>query len=175
MIRRLPTRVWHLGMPAPEALRPARVPEDDVRVARAELPLGAINAFFYTEVGRAHHWVDRLSWTAGQWQGYAERSALETWLVHLRGTPAGYAELDGTHVAMFGILPAMQGRGLGGHLLTEVTRRGWERVGSGDGAGRSGSLVTLDTCELDSPHALANYRARGYEVLREAVERRGRF
>ena len=174
MIRRLPTRVWHLGMPTPDALLPARVPED-VTVARAAVPVGAMNAFFYTEVGRDHHWADRLGWRPSQWQAYAERPSLETWLVHLHGTPAGYAELDGTHVAMFGILPALQGHGLGGHLLTEVTRRGWERVRTGAGAGVNGAVVTLDTCELDGPHALANYRARGYEVLREAVERRARF
>lgn len=161
-------------MATPEALRPARPPED-VTVARAALPVGAINAFFYTEVGREHHWVDRLGWRPSQWQSYAERSALETWIVSAHGTPAGYAELDGTHIAMFGILPDLQGRGLGGHLLTEVTRRGWERVRSGDGAGANGAMVTLDTCELDGEQALANYRARGYEVLREGLERRGRF
>ncbi len=143
-------------------------------MARATVPVGAINAFFYSEIGRQHHWVDRLSWSAAQWQSYAERPALETWIVYLQGTPGGYAELDGSHVSMFGILPALQGHGLGGHLLTEVTRRGWERVHAG--ASRvNGAMVTLDTCELDSPHALANYRARGYEVLREAIERRARF
>jgi ribosomal protein S18 acetylase RimI-like enzyme len=155
-------------MGSPAALRPAPDPGADVTVARAAVPLGALNLFFYAEIGRDHHWVDRLVWSPRQWQAYAERPSLETWLVHDRGTPAGYAELDGTHIAMFGILPAMQGRGLGGHLLTVVTRRGWERTAAG-------GQVTLDTCELDGPHALANYRARGYEVLREGIERRGRF
>jgi ribosomal protein S18 acetylase RimI-like enzyme len=168
MIRRLPTRVWHLAMRSPADLQPARDPGAHVTVARAAVPLGALNAFFYSEVGREHHWVDRLVWSSEQWQIYAERPTLETWLVHDSGTPAGYAELDGTHIAMFGILPAFQGRGLGGHLLTEVTRRAWERT-------TAGGVVTLDTCELDAPHALANYRARGYEVAREGIERRGRF
>lgn len=161
-------------MPSPEALHPARAPHG-VTVARAATPVGAVNAFFYTEIGRLHHWVDRLAWTTAQWQSYAERPALETWIVYERGTPGGYAELDGSHVSMFGILPALQGHGLGGHLLTEVTRRGWERIQAGEGAGANGAMVTLDTCELDSPLALPNYRARGFEVLREAVERRARF
>lgn len=161
-------------MSSPHVLRPARTPED-VTVTHAATPVGAVNAFFYAEIGREHHWVDRLSWSALQWQGYAERRTLETWLVHLRGTPAGYAELDGSHISMFGILPGLQGHGLGGHLLTQVVRRGWERVAADGSAGARAAMVTLDTCELDSPHALANYRARGFEVLREAIERRARF
>ena len=169
-IERLPTRVWHLTMPSPAALRPARQLGGHVAVARAEVPVGALNRFFYVEVGREHHWVDRLPWTDAQWQAYAERPQLETWIVHDRGTPGGYAELEARHdgtqrVNFFGLLPAMQGRGLGGHLLTEVVRRGWER---------GASQVQLDTCELDGPHALANYRARGFEVMREGIEPRGR-
>ena len=168
---RRPTTVWHLGMPDPAALRPARDPGAHVAVVRAAVPVGALNRFFYAEVGREHHWVDRLGWSAAQWQAYAERPELETWLVLDRGTPGGYAELEGRadgeqRVNFFGLLPAMQGRGLGGHLLTAVVRRGWER-----GADRVG----LDTCELDGPHALENYLARGFEVRRKAVEPRGRM
>lgn len=167
---RLPTRVWHLAMETPEALRPARDPGPAVRVARAEVPLGAVNRFFYAEVGREHHWVDRLPWSQDQWQRYAERPTLQTWIISDRETPAGYAEVEtrpdgSSYVAMFGILPALQGRGLGGHLLTSVTREAFER-----GAPR----VTLDTCELDGPHALDHYRARGFEVVRQSVEPRGR-
>lgn len=156
-------------MGSPDDLRPpARPPGPGVVCARAEVPLGALNAFFYREVGAEHHWVDRLGWSAERWHAYAARPELETWLVHERGTPAGYAELETRgHVAMFGILPGMQGRGLGGLLLTAVVRRAWAL-----GPTRP---VTLDTCELDSPTALANYRARGFEVARVAVEPRGRM
>lgn len=167
---RLPTRVWHLAMETRDELRPARDPGAGVGVARAEIPLGALNRFFYSEVGRDFHWVDRLAWPTEQWQRYAERSTLETWMVTASGTPAGYAEVDARpdgsrYIAMFGMLPAMRSRGLGGHLLTCVSRVAWER-----GASR----VTLDTCELDFPHALAHYRARGFSVVRESVEPRGR-
>jgi len=170
-VKRLPTTVWHLAMAAPEDLLPARDPGDSVVAARAEVPIGALNRFFYTEVGRSHHWIDRLRWDDDAWQRYAADPNLETWLVWDRGTPGGYAELwrlpaGRWHLAMFGLLPGFQGRGLGGWLLSVVARRAWD-----GGAAR----VTLDTCELDSPHALANYRARGFEVVRESVEARGRF
>ncbi|MBA2517186.1 MAG: GNAT family N-acetyltransferase [Solirubrobacterales bacterium] len=167
---RLPTRVWHLAMETPDELRPARDPGSGVSVARAGIPLGSLNRFFYSEIGRDHHWVDRLPWSAEQWQHHAERPALRTWIATDSGTPAGYAEVvtrpdENRYIAMFGILPGLQGRGLGGHLLTCVARLAWEQ-----GASR----VTLDTCELDGRHALTHYRARGFAVVRESVEHRGR-
>ncbi len=171
MSARLPTHVWYLALASPDGLRPARDPGPDVVVARADVPVGALNAFFYAEVGREFHWIDRLVWSRERWQAYAARPELETWLVSDRGTPAGYAELEAQpngaqHVAMFGLLEGMRGRGLGGHLLTRVVQRGWKR---------GATEVTLNTCELDGEHALAHYRARGFEVVREADEMRGRL
>lgn len=164
---RKPTRVWYLELRRPSELRPARVPEGVV-VTLAEVPVGALNRFFYAEVGRGHHWIDRAGWSEAAWQRHAESVA--TWLVTDHGTPAGYAELarhrDGTvNIAFFGLLERFRGRGIGGHFLTEVVRQAWEA-----GATR----VTLNTCELDGPGALHNYRARGFTVVRETIEQRGR-
>ncbi len=163
-----PTRVWYLEQDSPRCLSAARDPGEHVEVRRAEVPLGSLHRYFYEAVGRRHHWIDRLGWDDAVWQSYAERPGLELWIVHDRGTPAGFAELQGrrgggVHLAYFGILPEVQGRGLGGWLLTAVIRRGWER-----GAAR----VTVNTCELDGPGALPNYRRRGFEVVSERVEMR---
>src|SRR3712207_6573896 len=108
-------------MPSLDDLRPARAALPGVAVAPAEIPLGALNRFFYVEVGRDFHWIDQLGWTADRWQAYAEE--VETWVLYERGTPGGYAELarrdDGAvDVAFFGLLAPFRGRGLGGHLLT---------------------------------------------------------
>jgi len=169
---RLPARVWYLEMRAAGELRPARDPGAHVRVERADVPLPELNRFFYAEVGRDHHWVDRADWPLDRWRSYVERPELETWLIHERGTPAGYAELElpagpqsSAEVAFFGLLPAFHGRGLGGHLLTAVVRRGWEL---------RPRAVTVNTCELDGPYARAHYESRGFRVIREEVELRGR-
>ncbi len=164
---REPAHVWYLEMLDPAALRPA-APAEGIAVVHAEVALGALNRFFYEEIGRGHHWVDLLGWSAASWQAFAEQ--VETWIAWDRGTPAGYAELepDGAgaiDIAHFGVLPAFHGRGIGGHLLTEVTRRAWA-LGP--------EKVTLNTCELDGERALPNYLARGFEVAREAIELRGR-
>ncbi len=164
---RLPTRVWYLEMHAPEALRPVSAPAG-VEVVHAEVPLGALNRFFYEQVGGPHHWVDLRVWPQEKWQSFAED--VETWVATERGTPAGYAELlpdgDGAiDIAHFGLLPPFQGRGIGGHLLTAATERAWS-LGP--------EKVTLNTCELDGERALPNYLARGFEVVREVSELRER-
>jgi GNAT superfamily N-acetyltransferase len=164
---RKPTHVWYLDMKDPAALRPAPAPAG-ATVARAEVPTGALNRFFYEEVGRGHHWVDLRPWTAARWQAFAE--SLETWIAYDRGTPAGYAELrpDGRgaiDVAHFGLLAPFRAKGIGAYLLTEVVQRAWAL---------KPDRVTLNTCELDGERALPNYLARGFEIVREVSEQRAR-
>jgi GNAT superfamily N-acetyltransferase len=163
--RLTPTTVWYLEMASLDALRRRDGPGT---ITRSTVPFGAINRFFYGEVGRDFHWVDRLGWTPAQWQAWAERT--ELWLIHDRGTPAGYAELapleDGSvDVAFFGILAPFRGRGLGGQLLSRVVERAWE-LGP--------ERVTVNTCALDGPHARSHYEARGFTLVREATEERAR-
>jgi GNAT superfamily N-acetyltransferase len=161
-VLRVPTKVWYLEL---DELQPAPTPRG-LRVEQAEVPLGALNRFFYVEVGRDFHWVDRLGWTAHRWQQWAER--IETWIAYERGTPAGYAEIqplgERAEIAFFGLLEPFRGRGVGGALLTRATERALEL----------GERVSVNTCELDGPYALRNYEARGFRVVDERVEVRGR-
>ena len=94
-------------------------------------------------------------------QAWADR--VETWVAYVAGTPAGYFELlprpdqREVHIALFGLLPWAIGQGLGGWLLTRAIERCWA-LGP--------QLVTVNTCSLDGPYALANYQARGFAVSR---------
>ncbi len=164
--QRIPTRVWYLEMASPADLR-AKASPADLDARRSEHPLGALNAWFYAEVGRNFHWVDRAGWTRERWQRWAEST--ELWLLHVDGTPAGYAELhpvgDTVDLAFFGLLEPFHGRGLGGAFLSRVLERAWAM---------EPERVTVNTCEVDGPHARANYEARGFRVVREVVEQRGR-
>ncbi|WP_369669235.1 hypothetical protein, partial [Enterococcus faecium] len=85
---------------------------------------------------------------------------------------AGYAEIaphdGGVDLRTFGLLAPFRGRGIGGAFLTRVIERQLELAGPG-------TPVTVNTCELDGPHARANYEARGFVLQREAVEERSRF
>ena len=164
---------YYLEMTSPDQLRPARPLAEPFAVRRAQLAFPALNRFFYTEVGRAHSWTDRLRWTDEQWAAWLRRPDLQTWIGYLRETPAGYFELEkqrdipnrretgdpapagAVELVYFGLLPPFIGRGVGGALLTEAVRRAWAL-----GARR----VWLHTCTQDHPAALPNYRKRGFRI-----------
>ena len=154
-------RTTYLELAADAPLRaPARArPDYEVRQAVAVSP--EFSRFLYTSVGWRWNWNRRLPWTFADWREYLSRPELETWVAYLDGVPAGYFELrsepaesgDGVEIVQFGLLPAFVGRALGGCLLCDAVTRGRE-VGTG--------RVWLHTCTDDHPHALANYRARGF-------------
>ncbi|HEY0448433.1 GNAT family N-acetyltransferase [Actinophytocola sp.] len=159
---------WYLEQTDPSALRPATAVA--VPVTRAEVVSPALSRYLYTAVGGDWYWLDRLAWSYRQWQEWLDRPGVETWLATVRGTPAGYVELDGSgagevEIAYFGLLPEFVGKGLGGHLLTEGIRRAWAL------AQRWPTLpptrrVWVHTCSMDGPTALANYEARGLRRYR---------
>jgi GNAT superfamily N-acetyltransferase len=167
---------WYLEQTERTAIDPGSPPAVPVEIVRAEMPSPELSRFLYTAVGGDWLWTDRLAWTWQQWQDYLEQPGLETWVAYVRGTPAGYLELDGTRpgeveVAYFGLLPRFTGQRIGGHLFAEGLRRAWtlaERWPGRPAVGR----VWLHTCSLDGPAALSNYQARGLRVYRTEKESR---
>ncbi|MFO7169265.1 MAG: GNAT family N-acetyltransferase [Chloroflexota bacterium] len=139
--------------------RPALLDDPAVQVIQSHEPLPEFYRFLYSTVGRDYAWTDRLSWTDEQLAAHLARPELALLVLYVRGTPAGYIELDsassepGTEVAYFGLFRHFHGRGLGKHLLSVGVGRAFD-----DGAER----VWVHTCTLDGPHALANYQARGF-------------
>ena len=160
-----PEITWYLQMLSSEELRPkALLPE--TQLVRLEINLPALNYFFYKEVGNLWQWTDRLNWSEEEWCNWVERENLQTWILQLRGTPAGYFELDDldgdVEIAYFGLLPQFLGKGLGGGFLTAAVEKAWEM-----GAAR----VWVHTCSLDHPNALKNYQARGFQIYRESLDK----
>ena len=160
-----PTEVttWHLEQRSPDELRPAtRLPSEPVTLLQAEVPLPELNRFLYTAVGADWWWWTRLSWTYAEWIDWVERPDVETWVASVRGTPAGYFELQrqgggDVEIVYFGLISRFIGQGFGGWLLTEALRRAW--------AIDDTTRVWLHTCTLDGPHARANYEARGLRLF----------
>src|SRR5205085_11930067 len=100
----------------PEHLRATPCPRADVRVERAAIPSPELSRFLYTAVGGHWYWLDRLGWDYARWLEYLDRAAIETLLLHVSGTPAGYIELeaqpdDNVEVAYFGLLPRLTAQG----------------------------------------------------------------
>jgi GNAT superfamily N-acetyltransferase len=116
---------WYLEQTSPTDLVAVAEPAQPLTIMQAEQPTPEFSRFLYTAVGGPWHWRGRLPWTWRQWQEWLDKPGLETWVVYLHGTPAGYAELvkhdDGSvEVNSFGLLPTFVGKGIGRYFLSWV-------------------------------------------------------
>lgn len=116
----------------------------------------------YRTVGDAWHWHDRHAWSDERLLRHLTSPAVSVWECLAGDETAGFFELqresDGSvEIAYFGLAAAFMGRGIGKALLTRAAREAWAL-----GATR----VWLHTCTLDSPRALPNYKARGFDEVR---------
>ena len=151
--------ITYLEMNSREELQPSA---SVVKVCRRYERDAGFSRSLYADVGGEYNWIERSNWTDGQWLERLAQSNVETWLAYHAGDVAGFFELemqDGGNVEIvyFGLLPQSVGRGLGGAMLTAAVQRAWDM-----GASR----VWLHTSSLDHPHALPNYRARGFRVYK---------
>jgi GNAT superfamily N-acetyltransferase len=156
-------RRTYLELRDPAGLRPARESALPSRVERVKpCPVDFYRAL-YRDVGERWHWRDRLAWSDERLAEHLAREAVAVFVMRVGSEIAGYFELeqhrDGSvEIAYFGLRPEFFGRGLGGELLTQAVRESW-RAGA--------QRVWLHTCTLDSPQALPNYLARGFQPFRE--------
>jgi GNAT superfamily N-acetyltransferase len=163
---RVEVTTWYLQMLSPDELRRVGPPTPEAWIERADIPSPELSRFLYTAVGGPWYWTNRLGWDYARWLEYLDRPAVETLVLYVSGTPAGYVELevqadDNVEVAYFGLLPRFIGQRLGGYLLSAGVDRAWAQ-----GARR----VWVHTCSLDSPKALANYQARGFRIYDQATD-----
>ncbi|MDX1681831.1 MAG: GNAT family N-acetyltransferase [Phycisphaeraceae bacterium] len=164
-----PTTIYHLEMIDREAFSPQPAPVG-FEVTAVDPPDPDFNRRFYREVGEAWQWTDRREWSDDQWHDYVYRDALKTWVGRQAGEPAGYFELESqadgdVEIVYFGLLPAFIGRGLGGPLLSAAVESAWNLPDT--------RRVWVHTCTDDHPHALENYRRRGFEVFKIEEGRSG--
>lgn len=153
----------YLRLDSPGKLRGGHVA--DSSVSDAALRPCSVERFreLYHLVGAEWHWRDRDSWSDEQLAEDLARENVVVWELRKNGQLAGYFELElhpdrSVEIVYFGIARAYFGQGLGRHLLTRAAEEAW-KLGA--------SSVWLHTCTLDSPAALPNYLARGFEPFRE--------
>ncbi len=131
----------------------------DLVIERVERPTPELYRECYRTVGEAYHWRDRWDWTDEEIRAHLAQPGITLHVARRRGALAGWYELRrvpedrSVEIAYFGLLPGAIGQGLGKHLLSCAVRDAWA-LGP--------SRVWLHTCTLDHPHALPNYRKRGF-------------
>ena len=152
----------YLELSTPETFRPTRPFGPGTRLLRHDPCAPADYRRLYAAVGGPWYWRDRLTWDDATLRAHLQSPDIAVWELLVDDTSAGYFELrksgnDEVEIAYFGLVPQFIGRGLGGALLTAAVEEAW-RFG--------GRRVWLHTCTLDSPHALPNYKARGFRPYR---------
>ena len=158
--------VTYLEMTSPDQRSPAPGWTEPVTVERAERPPVAFYRYLYDAVGADWDWYVRRRLSDDALAAIIHDDAVEVYVLHVRGVPAGYAEFDRriedeVEIAYFGLMPDYVGRGLGPALLGWALETAWSY-----GPRR----VWLHTCSLDHPKALAVYRRAGFTVYdREVV------
>ena len=152
-----------LELRSPDQLRPAREPDVAARFVRWIDFSTQHYRRLYRDVGRAWHWRDRDSLTDEQLSALLTSPDIAVWECLVGDDSAGFFELarqdDGSvEIAYFGLIDRFFGLGLGGAMLTRAAQEAWAM---------NATRVWLHTCTLDSPHALPNYKARGFTEFRQ--------
>ena len=122
-----------------------------------------LNKFFYKNIGKNHHWVDRLVWTEKQWTEYVSNKNVKTYVLKNEKDLAGYFELIShpekkeVEIAYLGLLEEYQNKKLGSCLLSVAIKNSFLF---------NPKRVWVHTCTLDHKNALNNYIARGMKIFK---------
>ncbi len=138
-------------------------PNPGLRVVEAEVAQGKVNRFLYDLIGEPWQWYEKREWTIEQWEAYAGADEVRTFIAYVKGSIAGYFELrkinNDTELAYFGLSPSFVGQGFGSAFLSHAIDTAWDWPHT--------DRVIVNTCSLDHPSALGNYKKRGFSVYEE--------
>ena len=122
-----------------------------------------LNKFFYKNIGKKHHWVDRLIWTEKQWIDYVSDKDVKTYILKNEKDLVGYFELilhsekNEVEIAYLGLLEEYQNKKIGSYLLSSAIKNSFLN---------KPKRVWVHTCSLDHKNALNNYIARGMKIFK---------
>ena len=147
-----------------EDLNETNILSEDYSIKLVEPRDFQLNKFFYKNVGKNHHWIDRLIWTDQQWSNYTSDNKVKTYILKNKDDLAGYFELIShkdkkeVEIAYLGLLEEYYNKKLGSYLLSVAIRNSFS-----DKTKR----VWVHTCSLDHQNALNNYLSRGMKIFKK--------
>lgn len=130
---------------------------------KAETPPVWYFLSLYDAVGRDYAWDDIHEREHAEITAWLARDEMSLYTLIEHGWPQGFFLLedkdDGVcELAYFGMVPEAVGRGFGSYLLRTAILTAWDRPGV--------QKMTLNTCTLDHPRALAFYQKNGFTPVR---------
>ncbi len=139
-------------------------PSNDLILELINPPNFQLNKFFYKEVGKKHHWVDRLVWNDKQWIEYTSNENAKTYVWKENKDLVGYFELifhkekNEIEIAYLGLLEEYHNKKLGSYLLCNAIKKSFSE---------KPKRVWVHTCSLDHKNALSNYISRGMKIFKK--------
>ena len=136
----------------------------EYKVQRIEPANFQLNKFFYKNVGKKHHWVDRLVWSEKEWIDYTSDKKMETYVLKKGENLVGYFELiihkdkNEIEIAYLGLLEEYQNQKLGSYLLSSAIKNSFLK---------KPKRIWVHTCSLDHENALKNYISRGMKIFKK--------
>ena len=117
----------------------------------------------YDAVGRDYAWEDMFSWEEPRLKDWLQAESMTLYTLVEDGFPQGFFMLDDqgegvVDLAYFGMVPEAVGRALGGYLLKTAILTAWDNPDC--------KTLTVNTCTLDHPRALALYQKNGFTPIR---------
>jgi ribosomal protein S18 acetylase RimI-like enzyme len=147
-----------------EDLNETNILSEDYSIKLVEPRDFQLNKFFYKNVGKNHHWIDRLIWTDQQWSNYTSDNKVKTYILKNKDDLAGYFELifhkdkKEVEIAYLGLLEEYYNKKLGSYLLSAAIRNSFsDKI----------KRVWVHTCSLDHQNALNNYLSRGMKIFKK--------
>ena len=147
-----------------EDLNETNILSEDYSIKIVEPRDFQLNKFFYKNVGKNHHWIDRLMWTDQQWSNYTSDNKVKTYILKNKDDLAGYFELifhkdkKEVEIAYLGLLEEYYNKKLGSYLLSTAIRNSFlDKI----------KRVWVHTCSLDHQNALNNYLSRGMKIFKK--------
>jgi GNAT superfamily N-acetyltransferase len=160
-------KVSYLEMLAPRQ-QTVIAPRGGLSIIHAVRPTLGYYRFLYNAVGRDYHWHTRGRMPDAELDALLQNSGNEVHVLHVDGTPAGFAELDrrrpdDIELVQFGLMREFIGQGLGKHFLQWTIDKAWSF---------HPRRFWLHTCTLDHPRALRNYLNAGFALYKEEMIQR---
>ena len=147
-----------------EDLRESKSPLDFFSIKIANPSDFQLNKFFYKNIGKNHHWVDRLVWSDKQWIEYTSSKKVKTYFLKKDIDLAGFFELifhqeeNEVEIAYLGLLEEYHNQKLGSYLLSEAIKNSFSY---------NPKRVWVHTCSLDHKNAINNYISRGMKIFKK--------
>jgi len=159
------TVITHLEMHAPPRLRPEPAGHK-FEICHARTPDLAGYRALYRRVGENWLWFSRLLLDDRGLAALVHRPEIEVHILRVDGSDEGILELDfrrmpDVEISFLGVTKKFIGTGAGRFLMNRALEIGWAR---------SPRRVTVHTCTLDHPNALAFYLRSGFRPYARSVE-----